>query len=214
MSPVLITPAAADVVGLTELKSMLSIDGAEQDAVLPALAAAVVGQIDPAAGGWLGRALRPATWETRLRHFPCGRIDLPYPPCAAIVSVQYDDANGVEQTLVENVDYRVFLRPFDRSFIAPVWNGAWPSTRGDVESVRIRFTAGYPAAPTDTMPQPIKAAVALGVRKLMPLIGRDLTLSSEETPGVERLSYVVSETAGKVLEDAVANLLSIYRVWG
>lgn len=213
MPSVLITPPSADVVGLDELKSMLSITGAEQDAVLSALAKAAAGQIDPAAGGWLGRALRPAIWELRLRVFSCGRIDLPYPPCTAVESVKYDGSNGVEQTLTQDVDYRVFLRPFDRSFIAPVWNGAWPSTRGDVESVRIRYTAGYPATPTDLLPQPIKSAVALGVRKLLPLVGRDLTLSSEETPGVERLSYVVSANAGKVLEDAMSNLLSTFRVW-
>lgn len=213
MTPILVTPPSAPVIATAELKTMLGITGSDQDDVLAALAEAVAQELDPAVGGWLGRALRPATWELRGRDFGCGRIDLPYPPCTEIVSVTYDDAAGVEQTLAEHTHYRVFLQPLDRAFLVPVLGGAWPATRRDVDSARIRFTAGYSATPDDVLPQPIKAAVALGVRKLLPLVNRDLTVSQVDIPGVQSKSYVVTPNASAALESAMAGLLSPYLVF-
>lgn len=214
MTPVLITAPSADVVSVSALKAMLGLGSETADAIVQAARDAVVGELDPAAGGWLGRSLRPATWELRMSQFPCGKIELPFPPCSAITSIEYDDAAGVEHTLAEFTDYRVFLRPIDKSFVTPIYGGSWPSARGDHESVRIRFVAGYPASPDDMMPKPIVQAIALGVRKLLPLATRDLTISSEEVPEVERVQYVVTPNASAVLESAMSGLLSPYRVWG
>ncbi|RAI44709.1 hypothetical protein [Rhodoplanes roseus] len=214
MTPVLVTAPDAEVVSVATLKTMLGLGAETADAVIEAARDAVVAEIDPASDGCLSRALRPATWELRGSDFGCGRIDLPYPPCTSIVSVVYDDAQGVEKVLAEHDDYRVFLRPLGYSFIAPVWNRAWPATRGDIESVRIRFVAGYAATPVDLMPKGIVGAIALGVRQILPMMTRDLTVSSDEVPDVRRVQYVVSQNASKVLEGVMMRLLLKLQVYG
>jgi uncharacterized phiE125 gp8 family phage protein len=77
---VLITAPTDDVLTLTELKTALSITSDTQDDLLETLRDAVTETLDPASGGWLGRALRPQTWELRLSQFPyAAGIDLPFP---------------------------------------------------------------------------------------------------------------------------------------
>src|SRR5689334_14755400 len=87
----LITAPTDDVMTLSDCKAALGISGTSQDTLITALLAAVVGQLDPASSGWLGRALRPQTWEFRLFGFPSRGIDLPYPPLISVTSVKYDD---------------------------------------------------------------------------------------------------------------------------
>jgi hypothetical protein len=115
----LITAPIADVLSLDACKVALDISGTDQDGILTAALKASVGQLDPASGGWLGRALRSQTWELRLpgfyghhrhdhRHFGHPQaIPLPYPPLISVVSIKYDDAGGTEHTLVESTDFRV-----------------------------------------------------------------------------------------------------------
>jgi uncharacterized phiE125 gp8 family phage protein len=69
MSVVLITPPAADVLSRDEVKQHLRVDFSDDDALIDGFIAAAVNQLDPAAGGWLGRSLRPQTWELRLPSF-------------------------------------------------------------------------------------------------------------------------------------------------
>jgi uncharacterized phiE125 gp8 family phage protein len=211
MTLLLVTPPTDEVVTITELKVMLGITSDADDDLLGAMRDAVVQTIDPAAGGWLGRALAPQTWELRLPGFWCNSIRLPYPPTLTVDSVKYDDVDGVERTLVEGVDYRLFgLGGTGRTEILPVYQGSWPSTRGDFEAVRIVFTAGYTE---DEMPQPIKVAIALGVKHMQSTSVKDLFLSSEETPGVRSRSWTVSENAGAVITTVIEGLLATYRVW-
>lgn len=209
---ILITAPTADVVTVSELKTMLGITTDADNDLLEVMIKAVVNQLDPAAGGWLGRALRPQTWELRLSEFPSDCIHLPYPPVTSVTSVKYDDSDGVEQTLTVTTDYRVFgLSDHKGASVWPPYNDSWPSARYDKESVRVRYIAGYDG---DAMPQPIKNAVALGIRMLRPLAEKDLYLSREEVPGVRTREWVVSENASKALQRAMEGLLSTYRVWG
>jgi uncharacterized phiE125 gp8 family phage protein len=226
----LITAPVDDVITLAEVKAQLRITSSDQDAVIQALIDSAVNQIDPAGGGWLGRALRPQTWELRMRGFPywydgCGYYrnhrcvyeqELRYPPLLSVDSVKYDDRDGVEQTLVENTGFRVFgLGSNGKARIAPVYNGSWPtSVRGDEESVRIRYTAGYElgSAP-DEMPGPIKQAVVLMVKSLLDLFERNLLQSSITIEGVSTRSFVVTENAANLLKSVSENLLAPYRVW-
>lgn len=210
-TPVLITAPTAAVVTATELRTMLGLSASDPaDALLTAMRDAVVGALDPATGGWLGRALAPQTWELRLGCFPAGAIDLPYPPCSSVTSVKYDTTDGVETTMVEDTDYRVFgLDAHHKTSIAPVYNGSWPTPRDDQESVRIRYVCGY-----TTVPQAIKSAIALGVKHLISSSERNLFLSKESIPGVIDRQWIVSEAAGKALEAAMGSLLAGYRVWG
>lgn len=206
----LITAPTADVVTAAAVRTMLGITDA--DDVVEALIGAVVATLDPSTGGWLGRALSPQTWELRLDRFPAAEIDLPYPPLTELTSVKYDDGAGDEQTLIEDTDYRVFgLGQFGKASVAPVYGGAWPSARSDVEAVRIRYVCGYAAA---DMPQTIKSAIALGVKQLQSTSERNLFLSRESVPGVLDRQWVVSDAAGAAVARAIDALLSTYRVWG
>ncbi|MBI5111305.1 MAG: phage head-tail connector protein [Rhodovulum sp.] len=167
MTPVLITAPTVPLVSLDDAKRHLRVDHSDDDVLITGLVAAVAAKLDPALGGVLGRALRPATWELRFPHFPCGKIELPYPPCTAIASIEYDGFDGITRTLAEFIHYRVFLRPLDRSFVTPIYGGSWPSARGDYESVRIRYTAGYAIAGSeDSLPAAIKEWVLLQIGTL------------------------------------------------
>jgi uncharacterized phiE125 gp8 family phage protein len=230
----LITRPDDDVVTLGEAKAQLRITTTDNDDMIQALIDAAVAQIDPASGGWLGRAIRPQTWELRGNGFPCYyegcgytrnfhrayACELPYPPLISVDSVKYDDGEGVERTLVENTGYRVFgLGSIGKASITPVYNGSWPSSvRADAESVRIRFTCGYPidfgnSPPTDILPVPIKQAVLLMVKHLWGLGERNLFVSAETVDGVGSRNFVVSENAAIVMKAATENLLAPYRVY-
>jgi uncharacterized phiE125 gp8 family phage protein len=220
---VLITAPTVDVVTLAECKTGLGIAGAGQDAMLPGLIAAAAGVLDPAWGGWLGRALRPQTWELQLSGFPdCEQIKLPYPPLMSVDSVKYDNGVGVEQTLALGAGYRVFgLGGHRKAAISPPAGGSWPAARCDRGSVRIRFTAGYPVAAgadpgpeaPEKMPAPLKQAVLLGVRMLLSSVERNLFLSEDTVEGVGTKRYVVSDAANKQIEAATGSLLANYRMF-
>jgi uncharacterized phiE125 gp8 family phage protein len=186
MSLHLITPPTDPVITLDEARQHLRAESNFDDALVEALINAAVSNLDPAGGGWLGRALRPQVWELRAEGFPCwphwnehhhyrNGIELPYPPLVSVESATYDDANGVEQTMLEGTDFRVVDQgSLQRSYLAPLYGRQWPaSVRRDPGSVRIRYTAGYPltddnspALPDDRLPDGIKAAVLLMIGDL------------------------------------------------
>lgn len=208
---VLITAPTADVISVDDCKSLLGISGDDQDDAIEAAIGAISATLDPASGGWLGRALRPQTWELRLSAFPSGMILLPYPVLTELTSIKYDDSNGTEQTLTVTTDYRVFGQDgHNRAYVTPAYNGSWPVARYDDQSVRIRYVCGYDGT---SMPKPILSAIALGVRNLIATGERNLYLAEEDVPGVRTRRWVVSETAERVLRTAFENLLSNYRVY-
>jgi uncharacterized phiE125 gp8 family phage protein len=209
---VLITAPTAEAVTAAEVRTMLGLSASDpSDDLLAAMISATVGTLDAATGGWLGRALMPQTWELRLDGFPTGVIRLPYPPLISVTSVEYDDTAGVEQTLTEGTDYRVFSGGQGMAHIEPVYNTTWPIARCDTESVRVQYVAGYAAGET---PAAIKAAIALGVKHLVSTSERNLYMQREDIPGVRSRQWVVSEAAGKAIEAAICGLLSNYRVYG
>jgi uncharacterized phiE125 gp8 family phage protein len=219
---VLIAAPTASVISVAEVREMLNLGPTPSDAMIEAMVEAVVGTLDPAAGGWLGRSLCPATWELHLDAFPTatpptwfgdgdnGGIELPYPPVTSVLSVAYDDPAGAEQPLVEDADYRVlWLGAHYRTTVLPLYGGAWPTALGYPAAVRVRFLAGYsPAA----MPRSIKAAVALGVQHLISSSERNLFVSAEQVDGVGSRQYVVTENAAKVMQATTESLLATYRV--
>lgn len=222
-SRVLITAPTADVISLANVKVALGISSTSQDGMLQAALNATIAQLDPSFGGWLGRALRPQTWELRMPSFysstemlerwKCyGAIELPFPPLISITSVKYDDSNSVEQTM-PTTDYRVLgSGTLGKQAIAPIYGGVWPSTKCDTESTRIRFQCGYATSP-DALPPSIGQAVALSVRSLLSDAERNLYLAREDVPGVRGRQWVVSPAAGEVIQKSISGLLSTYRVW-
>lgn len=159
---VLVTAPTADVVALADVKRHLRVEHDEDDGLITLYLDAAVAMIDPAAGGWLGRALRPQTWELRLDAFPCGGIVLPHPPLIAMTSFKYDDADGVEQTLAAGTGYRVIgSGGTDPVTLLPPWSGSWPSARATPESVRVRFQCGHAVADPDPLPAAVRAWLLL-----------------------------------------------------
>jgi uncharacterized phiE125 gp8 family phage protein len=88
-------------------------------------------------------------------------IDLPGGPVRSIVSVKYLDPDGVDTVLAAD-QYR-----FSDYARAPVlllaYGVSWPSARTDVDSVRVRYTVGYPStdSPPEEVPEPIRQAMHL-----------------------------------------------------
>jgi hypothetical protein len=237
-SRALITAPTADVMTLANCKAALGITGTDKDAVLTPALAAVVNQLDPASGGWLGRALRPQTWELRLpsfsehehhhRHYTQHAIALPFPKLISVVNVKYDDPSGVEQTLIQGTDFRVLgIGTHGKQAIAPLYLKYWPLARWDAESVRIRFQSGYaPAiaadpqhvppivAVADEMPSAITEAIALGVRLILSNAANNLYVSLDRVEGVSEKRYIVSAAVNELVRSTMMDLLSTYRVFG
>jgi uncharacterized phiE125 gp8 family phage protein len=172
MSVVVIDPPEYPVVSLEEAKVHLRVDHDDDNDYIESLVAVATATIDGPTG-WLGRCLVEQTLEWRGSGFgPCdGR--LPYPPVAEIESVKYDDGAGVEQT-IPDTDYRLVGQP-GQPRIVRAYGSSWPSARCDDESVRIRYTAGWPvetegdgdgAVTIWTGPAPIRHAILLMVSEL------------------------------------------------
>lgn len=223
LAPVLIAPPTDDVVTLDEVKEHLRIDVDDDNDSITGFRDAVVNMLDPAGGGWLGRALREQTWEYRLpgfQHIHRDRvagfsrrhpqaIEIPYPPLIEIVSIKYDDQAGTEQELVEDTNFRVIDGGvLNKSAVAPLYNQFWPIARPDIESVRIRFTAGYPVAAAahdnvpavvDRLPGAIKSWIKLVIGSLY---------ENRESASVTAFRSAVIE-----LPDHIMQMMSTYRVY-
>jgi uncharacterized phiE125 gp8 family phage protein len=98
------------------------------------------------------------------------RIEIPRPPLTHVVSVTYDDAAGVSQT-IDPAEYRVTLSatatggsppallpidPYCRPGAIELLAGSWPTTT----ALRVRRLCGYGATPAD-MPPVMQAALYL-----------------------------------------------------
>lgn len=184
MSIALVTPPDEDVVSLEEMKAHLLYEGDDQDDYITSLIVAVVSTLDPASGGSLGRALRLQTWELWPRSFPASKIELPYPPLSAILSVAYVDGAGNAQTLTPNVHYtRRGDGEAGRQYIEPI--GSWPSSVTK-DTVRIRFTCGY-STDEDRLPGGIKAYIKLVVNDLFHNRGATTSDAVNSNPNLSRL---------------------------
>ncbi len=172
MSVVVVDPPVDAVVSLDEAKAHMRVDHDDDDDYIESLVAVATATID-GPNGWLGRCLVEQTLEWRGQGF--GPFDgrLPYPPVSEIESVKYDDGAGTEQT-VPDTDYRLVGQP-NQPRLVLAYGASWPSARCQDESVRIRYTAGWPvetegegedAVTTWTGPAPIKHAILMMVSEL------------------------------------------------
>jgi uncharacterized phiE125 gp8 family phage protein len=87
----------------------------------------------------LNRAVVARTWEKRIDAFPIS-IELPWSPVRSVVSLKYLDTEGIEQTL-DPTSYTLdkYATP---GWIVPAYGLAWPSTRADINALRVRYIAG------------------------------------------------------------------------
>lgn len=91
----------------------------------------------------------------------CQAIELPYGPVRSIESVKYIDSSGNDTTLDAD-QYRTTIR-HRMAVLIPAYGVSWPATRVDVDSIRIRYLAGYPStdSPPETVPSTILQAMHL-----------------------------------------------------
>lgn len=182
MSVVVVTPPQP-LVSLELAKQHLRVTTPDEDDLINLYITAAQSAID-GPGGWLNRAIGVQELEYRFDGFiepiwswgwsgsslfwgstpdyatasggwPCGRIDLPYPPMISVDSVVYQDLNGVDQTL-PSAAYLATDDGLDASF-----GTSFPTGRWQANAVRVRYSAGYV-----TVPPAIVAALLLMVGDL------------------------------------------------
>lgn len=165
--PVLVTAPTIKPITLTEAKAWLDISFTAKDTVITALIAAATSHLD----GWtgiLGRCLCEQTWRQDFEVFArC--LQLPLFPAISIVSIKYDDENGIEQTVASS---NYALRTNDLGYYVMFGDGFTFPTLNDslaaLPPLRITYLAGYAdiagSPKTSSVPDDIKHAIALLVR--------------------------------------------------
>lgn len=162
----LLTPPTTTPLSLAEVKAHLRVLHSSEDSLISIYNQAATELCE----NWLGRALVKRTYELTLDSFNDDGIVLRMPPIISVLSVLYDDADGNEQSLTENVDYFVDTANEPGWLLTVGSSGTWPSTLDAANAVRIQYTAGYVdsgMSPTFGMiPFAVKAAILLTVGTL------------------------------------------------
>ncbi|MES2959798.1 MAG: phage head-tail connector protein [Pseudomonadota bacterium] len=143
-----ITDAVAEAVTLDEAKAQCRVDSSEHDALLESLIAGTRRTFEQLTG----RSVITTTWELVLDQF-ADAMPLYFPNVIAVASVKFIDTDGVEQTL----DPQDYLVDTDSKpgWVVPAYGTSWPSTRAQINAVRVRYTAGYGATAAD-VPENVK----------------------------------------------------------
>jgi len=170
-----------------EAKQFLRVSGSDFDREIHNMILAVnAWLVGPT--GWLGRSLVQQTLELRLAGFPHGLahwIALPRPPLIAVESVKYDDPDGVEQTLSPDA-YRITEGDDGLPYLMMKRGQPWPACLCDVDSVRIRYTAGYGKNGWH-VDEGIRHAILMTVARLFQCHGDGLTADFREDRFVQSL---------------------------
>src|SRR5262245_425152 len=150
---------------LAEVKEHLRVDHNASDSIIEAYIAAATSYVD-GEFGVLGRALVTQTWELVIDHFPVHEIKIPLPPLQSVTSIKYDDPDGFEQTLATDQYY--VDDASEPAWVVPVVGG-WPTAvLQAVNSVRIRYVAGYD--PTTDSPPDLAGNVPQAIKQAMLLL--------------------------------------------
>lgn len=150
---VLTTPPQSEPFTPAQAKAHLEVEHSDDDAMIDAFVAAARSSVEAV----LKASLLPTVWTYKTDGFPL-EIRLPVGPVldASLVVVKYIDDAGVEQTLATD-DYQVSVG--ETGVIRAAYGKTWPSTRPEMDAVRVQFTAGWASA--DDVPRAILAALRL-----------------------------------------------------
>lgn len=183
-------------VSVSEAKEQSRIDTTAEDALVERLINAAVDHIEGPYG--IGVCMVEQTWELQLDYFP-KLIQLPLFPVLTVEKIEYEDGDGVIQT-VDSATYRVDTHS-NPARISLEWNQSWPLPRRVAGSVTITFQAGYAQDGsgdyTANIPGSLRHAVLL--------------LAAH---WYEHREGVVVGTTASELPMAVESLISQYRVPG
>lgn len=143
-----VLPIGGEAVDLAAAKTSQRIEGDDEDALLAGFLRAAIDYVERRSGKNLTEKVEMQTVDGF-----CGRIRLWKGPVSSILSVAYDDDQGVEQTFT---DYR-FVG--SEQLLLPAYNKSWPTYRRASGSVRISYIAGY--KPEEVPAQLLQAALLL-----------------------------------------------------
>ena len=141
----------AEPVTAAEIKTLMPLDGTDQDSRIAILIPALRQRAEQITG----RALATGNFSLTLDSFPAGAIMLHSGPVTEIVSVAYTDTAGVAQTLT---GYQLDTTSLPAR-ILPAVDTVWPDTQDIANAVTITYTAGAATAPAE-----VKAWIAVYVR--------------------------------------------------
>lgn len=158
----LITAPTVQPLTLEETKRHLRVDHSDEDDLISIYIEAATSYVD-GEYGFLGRALVEQTWELVIDKFPENEIKIPLPPLQSVVTIEYDDVDGSPQTL-STAEYTVDTA-LEPGWVVPPTLGIWPTVFDGINSVRIRFVAGYPTT-TDSPPDP-RGNIPRAIRQAM-----------------------------------------------
>ena len=142
----LIVPPSCEPLDLDEVKKQRRFSSNSLDTLFDLWIAAARQHLEEQTGC----QLITATWETALDDVPGhGVIELPHPPLQRVVSIVFDDADGVGQTW-DATAYRTITPTGPhprRGRVALMSGGSWPTATRQPGGVRIRYQAGYGNTP-------------------------------------------------------------------
>lgn len=139
-SLVRVTNPAVEPVSLSMAKTQCRIDTDTDNEYVQNLIAVARQYVEDT----LDITLCTTVWEVRYDLFPVWALVLPRAPMAAgNVTVTYRNGDGTTSTITSEAgEFQVDSRSIPGR-IFPLWAKAWPPTRGDENSVVVRYTAGY-----------------------------------------------------------------------
>jgi uncharacterized phiE125 gp8 family phage protein len=152
-----VTTPSEEPVSLQEARAHLRLESREDEYLTNLITAA-----QRHCESFLGRALITQTWDLMLDCFPADEIEIPLPPLQSITYVKYKDTAGVLQTL--DISCYIVDANSQPGRVSPAYGQSWPSTYDEIQSVQIRFVAGYGAAAD--VPQSIKSAILIKLADL------------------------------------------------
>jgi len=162
----LITPAAP-VLTLEEVKMHLRVIDDDEDALITSLELAATRFAET----FTGRAFSLQTWDLVLDAFPSDNeleIKIPLPPLIDVVHIAYDNTGG-DEAFVPSGSYFVDNVSQPGWIVPQGYSPSWPDTVDAINSVRVRFRAGYlstDSPPAAAIPDDIKAAIKLTIGAL------------------------------------------------
>ena len=138
-SLVRITSPAVEPVSLAFAKQHCRVDTETDDLYVQSLIAVARQYVEDI----LDITICSTVWEVKYDLFPVWAIVLPrLPMLDRAVTVTYRTGDGTYGTLSSATDFQVDASVLPGR-IYPQWARSWPATRGDENSVTVRYSAGY-----------------------------------------------------------------------
>lgn len=127
----------SEPISVSEAAVFLRLDGTSP---IPdeALITSIITAARLAAENYLNRTIMERSRVLTLDFFTTV-IELPYGDVSDIVSIEYVDTDGADQTVAEYV--------LSENRLTAAYGEEWPSTRAQLGAVTITYTAGYTAVP-------------------------------------------------------------------